>query len=90
MKSPGKSRDSYETSASGGARSEALSVALEAVLMPAHSGPELATSLPNAASAQDLARTLLTDSIELQRIDSYASSTYSLYGGGFSIGLARR
>ena len=79
MKSPGMSHNSY---------SEAT--ALCATLNAAHSGPELATLVPDPQLAQELARTLLTDSFELTHSQPTHYATHGGFGGGMTIGLARR
>ena len=61
--------------------------ALTPELSPAHSGPELASCVPDPGLAQELARELLSNTFELTQCNSYVSSGMS---GGFTIGLARR
>ncbi len=56
---------------------------------PAHSGPELASSVPYPRLAQELARELLADHFELARTNVQAHSTYAGFADGV-IGLARR
>ncbi len=63
------------------------SPALTPTLFPAHSGPELASCVPDPGLAQELARELLSNTFELTQCNSYVSSGMS---GGFTIGLARR
>jgi hypothetical protein len=86
MKRPDLSRDRYSDGSSW-----AMSSALTAVFSPAHSGPELATCVPEPSLAQDLARTLLNDRFELTHYAA-PSTTHATSGipAGFSIGLARR
>ncbi len=82
MKHSGMSRDSYSDS-----------MALTPELSPVHSGPELATCVPDPGLAQELARELLTNTFELTRIASDARYTTNATSGmtvGFTIGLARR
>ena len=64
------SRDSYSDS-----------TALTAELYPAHSGPELASCVPDPGLAQELARELLSNNFELTQRDSSASSgmDYRIY-----------
>ena len=67
--------------------------ALSPELYPAHSGPELASCVPNSGLAQELARELLANNFELTRTrdDScYAAQSSSGMTVGFTIGLARR
>lgn len=78
MKRPDMSRDRYSNF-----------IALSVEFSPAHSGPELATCVPDPALAQDLARQLLSDQFELTR-NSFASNSGAPALGGFTIGLARR
>jgi hypothetical protein len=66
------------------------SPALTAEFMPAHSGPELASCVPDPKLAQELARTLLSDSFELTHSNHAMSSSYAGFGGSFTIGLVRR
>jgi hypothetical protein len=78
----GISRDSYSDS-----------TALTPELYPAHSGPELASCVPDPGRAQELARELLANTFELTRTrdDScYAAQSSSGMTIGFTIGLARR
>jgi len=62
--------------------------ALTCGLYPAHSGPELALCVPQPGLAQELARTLLTEHVELTHnsFPTYAGPA----AGGMTIGLARR
>jgi hypothetical protein len=78
MKRPDISRDRYFTFTS-----------FAGECSPAHSGPELATCVPDPALAQDLARQLLSDQFELTR-NSFTSNSGAPALGGFTIGLARR
>ncbi len=57
---------------------------------PAHSGPELATCVPDSRLAQELARELLTEQFELSRFETHAVSSMAGIAGGIMIGLARR
>jgi hypothetical protein len=70
------SRDSYTDS-----------TALTPELYPAHSGPELASCVPDPGLAQELARELLTNTFELTRFNNNTSCGMAI---GFTIGLARR
>ena len=69
------------------------SPALTPALYPAHSGPELASCVPDPGLAQQLAQELLSNTFELTRIaddahcHTHASSGMAI---GFTIGLARR
>jgi hypothetical protein len=78
----GMPRDSYSDS-----------TALTPELCPAHSGPELASCVPDSRLAQELAGELLANTFELTRIrdDScYAAQSSSGMPIGFTIGLTRR
>jgi hypothetical protein len=78
----GMSRDSYSDSP-----------ALTPELYPAHSGPELASCVPDPGLAQDLARELVANNFELtQTLDANCYAAHSSSGSaiGFTIGLARR
>jgi hypothetical protein len=81
MKDPGLSRESYSDA-----------TALSAALSPAHSGPELASCVPDPGLAQELARELLADHFELTQFNTHANSAHASSGmnAGFTIGLARR
>ena len=63
--------------------------ALAHVCDSAHSGPELASSVPHPALAQNLAKELLSDQFELTR-SAFSSNLGGALSGGFTIGLARR
>jgi hypothetical protein len=65
------------------------SSALSPALRPAHSGPELVSSVPQRVLADALARTLLTDRIELTR-NTISTNTGSGLTSSFTIGLAHR
>lgn len=59
----------------------------------AHSGPELASCVPDSQLAQDLARELLSEQFELARCESRAftaAGSCAGYAGSVTIGLARR
>ena len=81
MNAPDLSRESYSDA-----------TALSAALDPAHSGPELASCVPDPMLAQELAQELLADHFELTRFNTYANTSHSSSGMnvGFTIGLARR
>jgi hypothetical protein len=63
------------------------SPALTPALSPAHSGPELASYVPDSDLAQRLAQELLSNTFELTQCNNHASSGMAV---GFTIGLARR
>ena len=65
------------------------SSALSPALSPAHSGPELVSSVPQHRLADELARTLLTDRVELTR-NSISTNTGSGLTSSFTIGLVHR
>jgi hypothetical protein len=76
MKDHNLSRDSYSDSP-----------ALTPELSPAHSGPELASYVPDSRLAQQLAQELLSNTFEITQCNNHASSGMAV---GFTIGLARR
>jgi hypothetical protein len=76
MNGNGMSRDSYSDSP-----------VLTPALSPVHSGPELASCVPDSRLAQLLAQELLSNNFELTRCNNHASSGIAV---GFTIGLARR
>jgi len=65
------------------------SSALSPTLSPAHSGPELVSSVPERSLADALARTLLTDRVELTQ-NFISQSNASSFASNFTIGLTRR
>jgi hypothetical protein len=83
MKRPDLSRDLYSDSPT-----------LTHALHPAHSGPELVNCVPEPGLAQELARRLLTDHVELTRSASASNlggiASMTDHACGFTIGLARR
>jgi hypothetical protein len=65
------------------------SPALSPALRPAHSGPELVSSVPQRGLADALARTLLADRVELTR-NSVSQNLGSAISSSFTIGLTHR
>ncbi len=63
------------------------SPALTPALSPAHSGPELASYVPDSRLAQQLAQELLSNTFELTQRNNHTSSGMAV---GFTIGLDRR
>ena len=80
-----KNMNSSDLSRSFRADSSALSPALR----PAHSGPELVSCVPERRLADELARTLLTDRVELTR-NNTSQNLGSAISSSFTIGLAHR
>ncbi len=76
MKGQNLSRDSYSDRP-----------ALTPEFSPAHSGPELSSSVPDPGLALELAKELLSNTVELTKCNNHTSSGMSV---GFTIGLARR
>jgi len=65
------------------------SYALSPTLSPAHSGPELVSCVPQRGLADELARTLLSDHVELTR-NNISQNLGSVLQSSFTIGLAHR
>jgi hypothetical protein len=65
------------------------SSAMSPALRPAHSGPELVSSVPQRGLADELARTLLTDRVELTR-NTISTNTGTSLTSSFTIGLSHR